>query len=530
MESLLYLLKVSACMAVFYTFYHFFLQKLTFFSGNRYYLLSTLMLSFLIPTLALRVEQIRPAVDGIKAEVFNSSANLAKNAIDLSKPLPSASTGFWDYSWAQVLVIFYLTIATLVFLVFVCQLYGILKYGRKIDQMDGALKVVSKSEGFTNCSFFNYVFIDRQTLTEEEVVVVIQHESIHAAKYHTVDKLIMVVCRVVLWFNPIVYLYDKALEEVHEYEADQETSAIVGNISYANLLLNIAAKKSNVGLVHSFVKNPLKERMKMLFTNPSKNMKKLSYLPSLPAGLGLIWLFGVQVVYAEVSVSLKPVSELVVVKAGDRVKIEALKAGNGVSRSKTIAANGPIRNIEMHLLERGMQNDTLRLVGRLLGKHPEVTIDDQNYDEDVLTWISPKCIKSFSTGANSIVIKTRANKVERASKIDIENAKISIAQEGNKKFFIRYPQKEEDGKHYEIAKVQFGGTMGTSTIPKGGSVLILINGKKYSESEAELFMSNTTEKYQNLSVSSGASIAASDPEYAKYDAVFRISSSEEKPF
>ena len=60
MEWLIYLSKVSACTAPFYLIYHFFLQKLTFFSVNRVYLLSTLLLRFVIPVLQIQMERTAP--------------------------------------------------------------------------------------------------------------------------------------------------------------------------------------------------------------------------------------------------------------------------------------------------------------------------------------------------------------------------------------------------------------------------------------------------------------------------------------
>ena len=76
----------------------------------------------------------------------------------------------------------------------------------------------------------------------------------------------MMICKAILWFNPIVYLYNEALEQVHEYEADHLSSLSFGNKEYAGLLLKLAIIKSDMPLVHNFVKSPVKERIKMLFS------------------------------------------------------------------------------------------------------------------------------------------------------------------------------------------------------------------------------------------------------------------------
>ena len=175
------------------------------------------------------------------------------------------------------------------------RLFQLLKHTKAPVKEINGLKLVAKRNGFTNCSFFNYVFIDENSLTETELAVLLSHEEVHAKQYHSIDKLILMLAKAVLWFNPIIYLYDKALEQTHEYEADEATSRNVGTESYATLLLKLAVSKNSNPLIHNFVKSPIKQRIKMLFNSKSKNMKKLAYLLALPIGLGLVWGFTVKI-------------------------------------------------------------------------------------------------------------------------------------------------------------------------------------------------------------------------------------------
>ena len=323
MEWLLYLLKVSACMALFFALYYFFLQKLTFFSLNRIYLLLALVISFFIPALQLEIERQVEAqrevlmLEALPPEVasttdpFNTQISVAQN------PLPISGSGFSEYSWQEIMSAAYWLIAAAMLMVFIYQMVQLLKHITNENRKIGGLKVVYKPNGFTNCSFLNYVFVDRQDLMEEEIAVILQHEAVHASRLHSLDKLFVNICKVFLWFNPLIYLYEQALEQVHEYEADEEVSSIIGNTSYANLLLTIAVRKNNSSLVHNFVKNPMKARIKMLFTNQSKKMKKLMYLTALPLLSILFWSFSVAYVdkpsakkYAEELIYKRPASKL----------------------------------------------------------------------------------------------------------------------------------------------------------------------------------------------------------------------------
>lgn len=296
MEWLTYLLKVSACMALFYALYYLFLQKLTFFSLNRIYLLSALIISFVIPALQVEIErqvEVQQETPVPFAEALGTERLLNTQIPVVQDSLSVSTSGLSEYSWQEIMYAIYWLIAATMLAVFIYQMALLLKYVTNVNKKVGKLKVVYKPTGFTNCSFLNYVFVDQEGLTDEEIAVILQHEAVHVSKLHSLDKLFVNVCKVFLWFNPLIYLYAHELEQVHEYEADQEASWLIGNTSYANLLLTIAIRNKNPSLAHSFVKSPLKARIKMLFTNQSKNMKKLTYLMALPLLSILLWSFSV---------------------------------------------------------------------------------------------------------------------------------------------------------------------------------------------------------------------------------------------
>jgi hypothetical protein len=301
MEWLTYLLKVTACTVLFFGFYLLFLRKLTFFKINRFYLLVTLLLSFLIPALQFELKREMPEVETKVSADIPEVKPINSVPVQLIQPImveyqPELTP---KIDWLGLIPYAYGGTALLLLLICLWRLFALLKHTSDYTKNGDGLKLISKTNGFTNCSFFNYVFIDSTTLSDTDLAVLLKHEQVHARQYHSIDKILLMIFKAVLWFNPIVYLYDKALEQVHEYEADEITSSNYGSQAYANLLLKLAITKSDVSLVHNFVKSPIKARIKMLFHSKSKNMKKLSYLMALPVVMGLIWLFAVQVVYAQ---------------------------------------------------------------------------------------------------------------------------------------------------------------------------------------------------------------------------------------
>lgn len=307
MEWLMYLLKVSACTVLFFAVYLLVLKKLTFFKFNRFYLLGSLFLSFIIPALQFEVKREVQAPEIREWSEKPQLETLSNEPFQMVQPLaveyePQQVT---EIDWNITGFYAYLSITVMLLLVCAWRVFALLRYAKGFKQIDG-LKLISKTEGFTNCSFFNYVFINDQ-LSENELQVLLTHESVHAKHYHSVDKILLILFKTVLWFNPVIYLFDKAVEQNHEYEADEITSSSCGSQVYANLLLRLAVAKNDMPLIHNFVKSPIKDRIKMLFNSKSKNMKKLTYLLALPVVFGLLWLFAVEVVYAQ-SVSEKDVS------------------------------------------------------------------------------------------------------------------------------------------------------------------------------------------------------------------------------
>lgn len=301
MEWLIYLLKVSACSALFFSFYLLILRKLTFFKINRFYLLASLLLSFLIP--ALQFSLVR-TVDVPSLIVSNyppttQAYTSAEVQPIIQTQLNTNASNFKNFDWLEATQYGYIFIAICLLSICVWQLFQLTKYAKNHTETIDGLRLVPKKTGFTNCSFFNYVFINDESLTLTELQVLLRHEQVHANQFHSIDKILLMVFKAVLLFNPIVYLYDKALEEVHEFEADETTSLSFGHQIYANILLKLAVTKSDVPLIHNFVKSPIKERIKMLFNSKSTDIKKWTYVLIIPVMLILTWFFAVQVVYAQ---------------------------------------------------------------------------------------------------------------------------------------------------------------------------------------------------------------------------------------
>lgn len=175
MEWPYYLLKVSACLTLFYCLYLIGLRKLTFFKVNRAYLLLGLAISFVIPTLKFTVEreiQKLPEVSQIASAKQVSYAPVVNFVPETAVSISPEPFFDWNklFQWSYAAVVIILCIAAF------WRIVLLLNHSRKGARKLNGLKLVPKTVGYTNCSFFNYVFIDDENLSAAELEILIRHE------------------------------------------------------------------------------------------------------------------------------------------------------------------------------------------------------------------------------------------------------------------------------------------------------------------------------------------------------------------
>jgi len=326
MLLLLYLLKVSACLGLFYGLYYFLLRRFTFHRLNRIYLLLTLGLSFMIPWVEIeqkRIVEVIPVaeepVTSPQSEVFEQSAQslgvessrLINSKIREVEPIPEKKDWLAMLTWEQGSIGGYVMGLLVSLLALARRLWEIVRLSRK-QQNASHKDWVEVSESFTAASFFGIIFMNSEALSDDEAKQVLLHEQTHARLFHSVDVLLIELCKVILWFNPVVYFYKKSLAEVHEYEVDEQLVNYVGAKTYAHLILKLATQSSHP-LVHSFGKHPVTNRIHFLFQKPTSAMKKLLYAFGLPLGVAGVLAFAPRkevLVYNEKPEAPKKVKEM----------------------------------------------------------------------------------------------------------------------------------------------------------------------------------------------------------------------------
>tara|TARA_R110002126_G_scaffold77796_1_gene193895 strand:- start:16292 stop:17659 length:1368 start_codon:yes stop_codon:yes gene_type:complete len=270
-----YILHIILFQVLFLAIYDFFLSKETFFTKNRWYLLSTPILSFIIPLIKIPSFQKAVARDFViqLPEIFLSPEKVIQKTIE-PQNLEVSINYITILFWVGVVVF------SALFLVKLLKIINLIQKNEIIKKADFKLILLPKqSKAF---SFFNYIFLGKE-IKQNQTEKVIEHELVHSKQRHSLDLLFFEVLKIVMWFNPMMYLYQKRITLVHEYISDAVVATSETKESYINNLLSSFFQVENITFINQFYKPTfIKKRIIMMTKNKSKKMNQLKYLVLIP--------------------------------------------------------------------------------------------------------------------------------------------------------------------------------------------------------------------------------------------------------
>lgn len=275
-----YLLEVSLSLCVVYLLYALLFKGRTFFQLNRAYLLGGLVASFIVPMVNL------------PPNVAQNTAPLAMLSVERIQteyvPLlfESNVTEEAHVSLATILVVIYglgVTFFLFRFLLGVWNVLALKRKSRKAD-VDGNVYI---QESFPTFSFFNIIFarpdVDR---------LVIDHERIHIRQMHWIDVLLVEFASIVLWFNPIIIGYKRAIKTQHEFLADQGVVRVEeSTAAYMTCLVNTAYSTNGIPVTSQFASHSIKNRIIMMTKTKTPRLQTLLYFLIVPAVALLLFAF-----------------------------------------------------------------------------------------------------------------------------------------------------------------------------------------------------------------------------------------------
>ncbi|MAC86513.1 MAG: BlaR1 peptidase M56 [Gammaproteobacteria bacterium] len=266
-----YIIQVMLFQILFLAVYDLILSKETFFNKNRWYLLGSAFVSFLIPFIKIPTFQksISREVSIVLPEIVLSPQSYIEQ-----------TDVYQNFNYGSL--IFWLGVAVFA-LLFVVKLYKLIRLILKntVVNKDG-YTLITISNSKKAFSFFNYIFLG-ETLNEKEKEKIISHELIHSNQKHSIDLLIFESLKIIMWFNPLLYIYQNRISTVHEFISDAAILKTTEKNIYMNKLLNQLFEVENISFVNQFYKSSLiKKRIMMITKEKSKQIKQAKYLLLIP--------------------------------------------------------------------------------------------------------------------------------------------------------------------------------------------------------------------------------------------------------
>jgi hypothetical protein len=279
MNWLHYLLEANLYLAVAYGCYWLLLRKQTFYTANRIYLLASTVLCFVIPLVQLTALQhqteVLPPVQTTTQIIYAAPDAIA----------PAINDGFLTQNKATTAL--YVTPALSMLILFLIKLYSLLNLiFRNKHENHASHTLVYIDRTSTPFSFFGYLFVkDRSQLQE----VILRHELAHIRQKHSWDIVFTELLKVINWFNPVIYLLQNSLKELHEFEADRCATVSNHQDDYVNMLISQAYQTSGVPFANHFSNQQLlKSRIMKLYQKRSGKLARLNYLMAVPLCAGLL--------------------------------------------------------------------------------------------------------------------------------------------------------------------------------------------------------------------------------------------------
>ena len=287
-SPLLYLLEVLFCSGALLVFYRLLLVRRVSFCACRRYLLAALALSVVIPALDIPLYPAPDPIPMLPLLVDSPAPEPVATAVAAREVLPE------PFDWRRL---FYGGFAAIYAAVVAVSL-GLLtvrlarlrrlRRGARLTPCKGYTLAESPHVA-TPFSFLRTVYLG-QGYEGERREMVLCHEASHIRHRHSVENLFAETVRCLLWINPFVWIAQRWLREVHEWEADRDVLDAGYDLTRYRIVLfhQLFGYNPDIacGLNHSLTKN----RFAMMTRFRKRRHAALRFGAAIPVVAGMMML------------------------------------------------------------------------------------------------------------------------------------------------------------------------------------------------------------------------------------------------
>jgi TonB family protein len=481
-----FLTRSSIGIAGLYALYFLLLRQSTHFKANRFYLLVGMLSILLIAAFPMRYEVLLQAPKAIASSNFADQFQRNGTApVQVEETVQISLAGILLYLYAIGSAFFFL---------------------RLLVQSWRPVRVIlnTKAKKISNCwlhvnreykmpfSFFNRILIHPEYFKQNEIDDIIAHEKVHIQERHWIDLFIIELLTVFFWFNPFIWLVERAIKQNHEYLADNGVlTRGQSPVRYQAILINQLMGTEVIGLANNlnFALGPT--RFKMMTKEKTPKRKLMRMIWALPFLAILLYAFAQpEYTYKEQPVEAIPQqdSTFTVVTPENGEFLMKLDDGSSISMAPNSKIEAP----------KKFGSDVRKI--KLEGEAYFDVADDKR----------PFIVEDFS-GKEMMSIPADAKKKENISTIEKNLTAPKVKFNGidkNKKIKAYGTVTDESGKPLPGASVVLQGTTKGTVVDRDGSfklevpankdwaLVVSYVGYKTALNQVELFEDKTDLKFK----------------------------------
>ena len=278
---MIFILKSAIILALLYSCYIVFLSHDTFHRFKRFIMHAILLLAFLLPACRFTTHNplaLNPTVQQIyqfsekmeekqtqyaeqKEGEIPSGASLVSSQLVEQKTLSPSDVLWWIYIGGFVFFLLY-------HLKNLASVSRQIRGGLRLKDRQGNTLVV-KAGDFAPFSFLRWIVINLSDYEKNKESILL-HEQAHIHFGHSYDILLLQLAKSFQWFNPFIYLMEREMKAVHEYEADEEViHQGIDAQTYQLLIVSKAVGGRLQTLANNFNHSLIKSRIMMMNKKPT---------------------------------------------------------------------------------------------------------------------------------------------------------------------------------------------------------------------------------------------------------------------
>ena len=293
---LIYIIKSTLYLTLLYAFFLGVMRKTPFFRLNRWMLVVGTVVCMLLPFYSVSVEEtgmVQMSMQSLNDFLAEDAVHLSvSEEVVVSAPLmDNAATEAENISFFTILSFLYMAGAV------VCGWLTCRSISRMQKLIDAFLPMwkdgfwlVVVPDSIASFSWNRHMVISEEDYRHHPSVII--HEEAHLRKHHSWDLMLFSFVSIVHWFNPLVWIAKKELQQLHEYEADMEVIRQgMDATEYQLLLVKKAVGPKLYSMANSFNQDKLKNRIAMMHQEKTNSWGRLKWLMVVPVVSGAMFLF-----------------------------------------------------------------------------------------------------------------------------------------------------------------------------------------------------------------------------------------------